>query len=240
MTTRWVAFSVVAIGITILVVVLARASQDVLVQQAEADTHDTDEGISTGFLFANVVASQGLLALVLVGTIWLANVPLGSLGLDRTVPVREIVLIGVGVGIACYFVAEVGAAVTDRLGFDRDESLRTWLAPSTEIGWIALLVIVLPIIAIFEELLFRAVLIGALAAGFGLPVWALVLLSSLLFAIGHGAQGTAGILVTGVIGILLAVVFVWSGSLLVVIVAHYVVNTLEFLIHEGLGFEWPL
>jgi uncharacterized membrane protein len=36
----------------------------------------------------------------------------------------------------------------------------------------------------------------------------------------------------------LAVTFVLTGSLLVVVVAHYLVNALEFVVHEGLGFEW--
>jgi membrane protease YdiL (CAAX protease family) len=44
--------------------------------------------------------------------------------------------------------------------------------------------------------------------------------------------------VTGALGFVLAAAFVVTGSLLSVIVAHYLVNALEFVVHEGLGVEW--
>jgi membrane protease YdiL (CAAX protease family) len=92
----------------------------------------------------------------------------------------------------------------------------------------------LPLIAGFEEFLFRGVLVGALSTGFGLSPWALAVASSAAFALGHGAQGPAGVVVTGTLGFVLAAAFVLTGSLLVVVVAHYLVNALEFLVHE-----WP-
>jgi len=39
----------------------------------------------------------------------------------------------------------------------------------------------------------------------------------------------------GLLGVGLAAVFVLTGSLVVVIVAHYVINALEFVVHEGIG-----
>jgi membrane protease YdiL (CAAX protease family) len=58
------------------------------------------------------------------------------------------------------------------------------------------------------------------------------------FALGHGAQGPAGVAATGVLGFVLAAAFVLTGSLLVVVVAHYLVNALEFVVHEAPGTEW--
>jgi membrane protease YdiL (CAAX protease family) len=80
--------------------------------------------------------------------------------------------------------------------------------------------------------------IGATTAGFGTSVWALAVVSSLAFALGHGAQGRAGILVTGSLGFVLAAAFILTESFLVVFVAHYLVNALEFVVHELLGIEW--
>jgi membrane protease YdiL (CAAX protease family) len=91
---------------------------------------------------------------------------------------------------------------------------------------------VLPLIALSEELLFRAALIGVPAAGFAVSPWLLAVGSSLLFALGHGAQGRVGIVVTGVLGFALAAGYILTGSLLVVVAAHYVVNAMEFLLHE--------
>jgi len=69
--------------------------------------------------------------------------------------------------------------------------------------------------------------------------WVMAVVASGAFALGHGAQGRLGMVVTGALGLVLAAAFVVTGSLLTVIVAHYLVNALEFVVHEGLGIEWP-
>jgi membrane protease YdiL (CAAX protease family) len=124
------------------------------------------------------------------------------------------------------------------LGVGDGERLRSALAPETRRGWIVLLLVVLPVIAGFEELLFRGALVGVVAAGYGVSPWTMVVVSSAAFALGHGAQGRLGVLVTGALGAVLAAAFVVTGSLLAVIVAHYLINALEFVVHEGLGVEW--
>jgi membrane protease YdiL (CAAX protease family) len=124
------------------------------------------------------------------------------------------------------------------MGVEYDERLRSMLAPDSALGWVALLVLVLPIIAGVEEFIFRAAVIGATTAGFGTSPWALAVVSSVAFALGHGAQGRLGVLVTGGLGLVLAGAFVLTGSFLVVFVAHYLVNALEFVVHELLGIEW--
>ncbi len=197
--------------------------------------------VSTGALLANVAFSQGLFGAAVVGAAWLANVPLPALGVDLSDPWSvglPAVGLGVAVGVALYVANELSATVVDAAGVEYSEGMREALAPDTAVGWLVLLGVVLPVIACFEELLFRAALVGAFAAGFGVSPWALAVLSTVAFAIGHGAQGPGGVAVTGLLGFALAAAFVLSGSLLVVVVAHYLVNALEFGVHEGLGIEW--
>ncbi|PSQ23595.1 CPBP family intramembrane metalloprotease domain-containing protein, partial [Halobacteriales archaeon QS_9_67_15] len=81
---------------------------------------------------------------------------------------------------------------------------------------------------------------GAPGAAFGVSPWALAVVSSVAFALGHGAQGRVGVAVTGALGLALAAGFILTDSLLVVVVAHYLVNALEFLVHEGLGLPDPV
>ena len=76
---------------------------------------------------------------------------------------------------------------------------------------------------------------GAFAVGCGVSPWLLAVLSSVAFALGHGAQGPVGVAVTGLLGFVLAAAFVLTGSLLVVVLAHYLVNAIEFLRHETSG-----
>jgi membrane protease YdiL (CAAX protease family) len=136
--------------------------------------------------------------------------------------------------VGLYAANEAGAWVAERAGIDADESLRELLAPETVGGWLLLLGVVLPLVALVEEFLFRAALVGALAAGFSVSPWLLAVLSSVAFGVGHGLQGPGGVVVTGALGFVLAAAFVLTGSLWVVVVAHYLVNALEFLVHEAL------
>ncbi|MFC7215242.1 CPBP family intramembrane glutamic endopeptidase [Saliphagus sp. GCM10025334] len=202
--------------------------------ETEADPRD----VSTKALLANVALSQGLFAAILLGAAVYTAIPLEALGIELDASyLRSGLLVGAVAGVVLYAANEVGAALATRLGVDHDEALRGLLAPDDVRGWVVLLVAVLPVVAFFEEFLFRAALIGALAAGFDVPIWLLAAGSSVAFAIGHGMQGPAGIVVTGLLGFVLAALFIVTGSLLAVVVAHYLVNALEFVVHEGLGLE---
>ena len=199
--------------------------------------HTTQPQLSTTALLANVAVSQGAFGFLLVAGAWFTEIPASAFGLSSTL---SLATLGVGVllGVALYAANEVGASLGERLGVGADEGLREALAPDSLAGWAVLLFLVLPVIAGFEELLFRGVLVGVLSMGFGVSPWLLAALSSVAFALGHGAQGPAGVVVTGLLGFVLAAAFVLSGSLLLVVVAHYLVNALEFVVHEGLGIEW--
>jgi len=190
-------------------------------------------------LFANVALTQGLFGGVLVAAAWWTGVPASALGVEPTAASigLEAAALGLGVGMALYVANALAAVGLERIGVGFDEFLRELLAPESGREWAVLLLAVLPTVALFEELLFRAALIGALSAGFGVSPWLLAVLSSVAFGLGHGLQGPGGILVTGVLGFVLAAVFILSGSLLVVVVAHYVINAAEFVVHEGLGVD---
>jgi membrane protease YdiL (CAAX protease family) len=208
--------------------------------QSGSPTDDADS-LSTPSLLANVAVSQGLFgALLLVGA-WYAEIPPWAFGLGPGTTGLPAVATGVGLGVALYVANEAGAAIGARFGFDVGDGqrLRGALAPETSLGWALLLVVVLPVIAGFEEVLFRGALVGVVAAGYDVSPWVLAVVASGAFALGHGAQGRLGVLVTGALGFVLAAAFVLTGSLLVVIVAHYLVNALEFVVHEGIGVEWP-
>jgi membrane protease YdiL (CAAX protease family) len=182
-------------------------------------------------LLVNVAVSQGLFGAVLVAAAWVGSIPPAALGVRAvTLPALAV---GVAVGVALFGANELGQRAADALGIDYAEGMRELLTPDSTRGWAVLLLLVLPIIAGFEELLFRGALVGALAAGFGVSPWLLAAGSTVAFALGHGAQGPGGILVTGLLGGALAAAFVLTESLLVVVVAHYLVNALEFAVHAG-------
>ena len=75
---------------------------------------------------------------------------------------------------------------------------------------------------ICEEVLYRGLLLTSLAAAFG--TWPAAVLSSVVFGIGHSYQGVAGGIKTAVIGLVMAVVVVTSGSLFAAILLHIVLD----------------
>lgn len=253
----WATFAGVATVVTLLLLVLARASQsaidggeaavdpgesratprqrlpdDGFVYPLAPDPPTTPE-ISTSVLLANVAVTQGLFGAILVAAAWYAEIPPAALGLAGGASDAGALATGVAFGVGLYVANELGAGVGRRLGLGGGETLRAALAPETLLGWVTLLGVVLPAVAAFEEFLFRAALIGALGAGFDVPLPALVVGSSILFGVGHGAQGVLGVTVTATLGLVLGTAFVLTGSLAVVVVAHYVVNALEFVVREG-------
>jgi membrane protease YdiL (CAAX protease family) len=79
-----------------------------------------------------------------------------------------------------------------------------------------------------EELLFRSLLLGGLSVV--VPIWALVVATALLFGWMHSPQGQLGMVLTAAVSLMFAGLFLWRGSLLPVLVAHYVVNLMQLVL----------
>lgn len=76
------------------------------------------------------------------------------------------------------------------------------------------------VVAVAEETVFRGYLILRLRrVGLG-TVWAVVI-SSTIFALGHGYQGSAGMVSVGVLGVIYAAIYLWRRSLVAPIVMHF-------------------
>lgn len=232
--TRWTWFLVgssVITAVTVLFAVLT--TRTIRARQATVSPAYWDDPqrlleLSRGSLYLNAAASQGVMLAALVGVIVVTGVEMVTFNLPGAIALTQAIALGVGLGLVLA-VGNLGMQATlDRQGVTYDDSLRALLSPDSLLEWIVLLGVVLPIVAGFEELLFRGALIGAIQAGFGVSPWLLAVLSSIVFAAGHGLQGRGGLFAAGMLGIILAVAFILTESLVVVIVAHYVINAVEF------------
>jgi len=205
----------------------------------EPARNDGVESIPTAALLANVALTHGGLGVLLLGVAALTGIPAEAFGVTATVwsTGALVILGGIGLGLALAALNVGIAATFDRIGIEYSDDLRSALAPESTAGWLLLLVVILPLVAGFEELLFRAVLIGVAATATGLSPWLFVVPATIAFALGHGLQGKGGIAVTGLLGGALGVAFVVTDSLALVVIAHYVVNAVEFLLKERLGWE---
>jgi membrane protease YdiL (CAAX protease family) len=84
----------------------------------------------------------------------------------------------------------------------------------------ALAIILVIVVAIAEETIFRGYLILRLKGVFG-NVAIAVVLSSVIFAIGHGYEGSAGVITVGAMGLIFALIYVWRKSLVAPIILHF-------------------
>ncbi len=73
-----------------------------------------------------------------------------------------------------------------------------------------------------EEILYRGLLLATLVSLVG--TWPAAAISSLIFGLGHAYQGISGIVKTGLVGLVLALLTVSSGSLFIAIVLHAVID----------------
>ena len=86
-------------------------------------------------------------------------------------------------------------------------------------GWLSITA------GVCEEILYRGLLMTALTAIIGL--WPAVFASSLVFGIGHAYQGALGVLRTGAVGLVLALVVVLTGSLPAAMLMHAVIDLVQ-------------
>lgn len=89
------------------------------------------------------------------------------------------------------------------------------------------------LVGVYEELSARGFLLARCRTALG-GVWAPVLLSSLVFGLGHLYQGILGVLQTAAIGVILALYTVHWGTLWPAILAHALLNTLSIAALEGM------
>lgn len=178
-------------------------------------------------LYANVVGTQALLVGLIAIAVWLAAIPVSAFGAVTSI---DTVLFGVGTGGLVFVASTTVTRVLSRVDVTYSEALRDALEPRTVSETVTLYGVALPAVAVGEELLFRGSLVGAIATGFDVSPWIPAIGSSALFGYAHSAQGRVGVVVTGVLGVVLAGVFIVTDSLLAAALAHYVVNALEFAI----------
>ncbi len=90
------------------------------------------------------------------------------------------------------------------------------------------------IVALAEETIFRGYLLLRFRTLTANPT-AAVLLSALVFSIGHGYEGSAGVVTVGVMGAVFALIYLWRGSLVAPVVMHFFQDFLGIVLLPLLG-----
>ena len=162
--------------------------------------------------------------------------PIRALGLSRPRSIMRTIAIGIALGIVLLAFSKLMLTpIVERLtGIPRDLSAFDFLRGDTG-AFLRLLPLVWLSAALGEEIVFRGFLIGRLEFAFcgasRIATSAAVILATTLFAFAHAYQGPTGILITGILGLVFAVLYVATGrNLWTNIVAHGVYDTGSFLL----------
>lgn len=164
------------------------------------------------------------LALYLV---WRNGEGIGAVGWIRRRAGRE-ALIGLALFVPMTIGVSLVAALLRASGFAEPRAPPSYLFPRNGADY-ALALVLLVVVAISEETVFRGYLLRRFAQVTGRRGLAVVL-TSILFALGHGYEGALGAIATGIIGAVLALVYLWRGSLVGPITMHLVQDFIGLLV----------
>jgi membrane protease YdiL (CAAX protease family) len=90
------------------------------------------------------------------------------------------------------------------------------------------------VVALAEETIFRGYFILRFEAVTASPAVAVVL-SAVIFSLGHGYEGSAGVVTVGVMGLVFALIYLWRRSLVAPIVMHFLQDFISVVLLPLLG-----
>lgn len=186
--------------------------------------------------YKNTLLFSWLPALFITGIIFFGRLPLAELGIDwikiNTNVFGNWITYGILIVFGLLFVlhiyqvimAKVSEAFRNKLASIKvptevemmlphtPEEKKYWALISTSAG-------------VLEEVIYRGFLIFLLSSLFpGLSIYLCILISSVLFGLAHTYQGPVGVLKTGIAGLLFALAYVCTGSLLPGILLHFIMD----------------
>lgn len=177
--------------------------------------------LSFSLLAVSVIARDLALVALVVFFLWRNQEPLKRIGWSFHRNGREI-----GLGVLLFLPLQAGAALLEltlhRFGFSVPAHLPTGLKPAG-IPQVVLALVLVLVVAVAEETIFRGYILLRLKSWTN-NVVVIIAVSSLVFAIGHGYEGTAGVITVGATGAVLALVYLWRKSLVAPITLHFLVD----------------
>jgi membrane protease YdiL (CAAX protease family) len=143
-------------------------------------------------------------------------------------------IIGIAIFIPFFFSASLVDRLLKELGFSAPSTPLPFSAATRSYSEIFLGLLLVVIVAWAEETIFRGYLILRFKTITGSPL-AAVLISSFVFSLGHGYEGSAGVVTVGFMGFVFGLVYLWRKSLVAPITIHFLQDLSSILILPMLG-----
>lgn len=192
-------------------------------------------GESLGFpiLAVSVIFRDLSLTCLVVFFLWRDGAPLSRLGWTLA-GLKEEALLGAALLLPILYGVTILKRVFEWFGLSV-KGVPQFLTPKGPLE-ILLACILVAVAAVAEETIFRGYLILRFNQLTGSIVSA-ILISSSVFSLGHGYEGTAGIGTVGVLGVILALLYVWRKSLVAPVVLHFLIDFFPLVLLPLLGIK---
>ena len=189
-----------------------------------------------GFLvvaLSTIFRDLGLVALI-VFFLWRNGEPLRQIGWTSRAAWKEF-LIGLVLFVPSFFFTSFLNQALRAAGLSAPSAPPSFLTPAGGPQFV-LAVILVVIVAVAEETIFRGYLVLRFENVTRIPLVS-IFLSAIVFALGHGYEGSAGVLTVGVMGLIFAFVYRWRHSLVAPITMHFLQDFLGIVLLPLLGMR---
>ncbi len=188
-----------------------------------------------GFTFlavSTILRDLGLVSLVLF-FVWRNGEPWAVLGWKPGNGLKEAVL-GAGLFIPVFLGALLIENILESLGLAVPGTPSALQARGAAQAVLAFILVT--VVAVAEETIFRGYLLLRFREAALSPV-AAVVLAAAIFSLGHGYEGLAGVVAVAYLGVAFGVVYLWRGSLVAPMVMHFLQDFLGVIIAPLLGLK---
>jgi membrane protease YdiL (CAAX protease family) len=182
--------------------------------------------------FATILRDLALVSLILF-FIWHNGESMDGLGWTSRNARKEMVL-GIGLYIPLFLVVGLLESALRMAGLSFPSTPLPSFMTAKGLGESLLAVVLVAVVALTEETIFRGYLILRLKSITSSPV-AAALLSAAIFSLGHGYEGSAGVVTVGVMGLIFAFVYMWRQSLVAPIMMHFLQDFIGIVLLPWLG-----
>jgi membrane protease YdiL (CAAX protease family) len=190
-----------------------------------------------GFVFTacSVILRDLALVSLIFFFLWRNGEPVASVGWNHKNGWKDVVL-----GIGLFLPMSLGAGLLDHAlqaaGLSPPATpLPKFLEAKGQAEFLLAFFLVV-IVAIAEETIFRGYLLRRFR-DIHVSRPGAVVLSALIFSLGHGYEGTSGVITVGAMGLMLAVIYLWRQSLVAPMVMHFLQDFIGIVLAPWLGLK---
>jgi membrane protease YdiL (CAAX protease family) len=171
--------------------------------------------------WATILRDLALLSLVFY-FLWQSGEPIRRLGWTA-----EKIWKDIGIGIGLFIPFFLGTSLLEKglqsIGFSAPATPLPSYLTAGDLPQILLALFLVAVVAVAEEAIFRGYLILRFKTLSTSSV-AAVVLSAFIFSLGHGYEGSAGVVTVGVIGLFFGCIYLWRQSLVPTLIMHFLLD----------------